>query len=64
MHYRREECRRSLGLPLLVRDLVQRDAASVAGANAADVLEGQEVRDARQAHAGAVQIHVSQVHAL
>lgn len=52
----------SRGLPLLVRDFVQRDGASVTGANAADVCEGQEVCDARQAHAAAVQIDVSQVH--
>lgn len=54
---------RSRVLPLLVGDLVQRDGASVAGADAADVCEGQQVGDARQAHPGAVQIHVSQVHA-
>lgn len=53
----------SWGLPLLVRDLVQRDGANVTGANVADVCEGQERRDPCQAHTSALQIHVSQVHA-
>lgn len=53
---------RSLGFPLLVRDLIGGNAASVARADAADVGERQEVRDAHQTHACAVQIHLSQVH--
>lgn len=53
---------RSRGLPLLIRDFVQWDAASVTGANAADVCDGQEVCNACHAHASTVEIHVSQVH--
>lgn len=53
---------RLLGFPLLIRDLVRRNAASVAGPNAADVGEGEEARNAHQSHTGAVQVHLSQVH--
>lgn len=54
-------CRCSLGFPLLVGDLVRGNTASVAGPDAADVCEGEEARDAHQTHAGAVQVHLSQI---
>lgn len=53
---------RSLRLPLQIGDVVQRDDASVGGAHAADVAEAQQAGDARQAHAGTVQVQVSEMH--
>lgn len=59
---KRVEAQCSLRLPLQVGDVVQRDDASVGGADAADVAEAQEAGDARQAHTGAVQVQVSEMH--
>lgn len=47
---------------LRIGDVVQRDGASVGGADAADVAEAQQAGDACQAHAGAVQVQVSEMH--
>lgn len=52
----------SLRLPLQIGDVVQRDGASVGGADAADVAGAQQAGDAGQAHAGAVQVQVSEMH--
>ena len=46
---------------VVIGDVVGGNGARVAGANAADVGEGEEVGDAGQRHAGAVQVHLRQV---
>lgn len=47
---------------VLVGDLVRRDGAGVAGPDAADVGQREQVGDACPTHAGAVQVHLRQMH--
>ena len=49
----------SLGLQLLIRDVIRWDDACVARPNATDVSEREQVSDAHQTHAGAVEVHLS-----
>lgn len=52
----------SLCLTLQIGDVVQRDGARVGGADAADAAEALQAVDAGQAHAGSIQVQVSEMH--
>lgn len=52
----------SLGFPLQIRDVVNRDGTSVGGADAADVVETDEVGNTHQAHTSTIQIQMSEMH--